>query len=121
MVQAEFALDDQQPARALDAVDRMTPGGAQQPIALEAALGAYRQSGRWDRVLDTIRQLSKRGRMSPDEAAALRLTAYRQLLAPREGDAKAIRELWKSLRADERKSTELAAPTVAALARAARA
>jgi HemY protein len=26
MVQAEFALDDQKPARALDAVDRMTPG-----------------------------------------------------------------------------------------------
>ncbi|MBA3477894.1 MAG: hypothetical protein H0T52_05770, partial [Lautropia sp.] len=118
MVQAEFALDDQQPARALDAVDRMTPGGAQQPIALEAALGAYQQSGRWDRVLDTVRQLSKRGRMSAAEAASLRLTAYRQLLAPRENDARAIRELWKSLRADERKATELAAPTVAALARA---
>ena len=44
MVQAEFALDDQQPARALDAVDRMTPGGAQQPIALETALGAYQQA-----------------------------------------------------------------------------
>ena len=118
MVQAEFALEDQQPARALDAVDRMTPGGAQQPIALETALGAYQQSGRWDRVLDIIRQLSKRGRMSATEAAALRLTAYRQLLAPREGDARSIRELWKSLRADERKATELAAPTVAALARA---
>lgn len=118
MVQAEFALDDQQPARALDAMDRMTPGGAQQPIALEAALGAYQQSGRWDRVLDTVRQLSKRGRMSASEAASLRLTAYRQLLAPREGDARAIRELWKSLRADERKATDLAAPTVAALARA---
>jgi len=119
MVQAEFALDDQQPARALDAVDRMTPGGAQQPIALEAALGAYQQSGRWDRVLDTVRQLSKRGRMSARETASLRLTAYRQLLVPLEGDARAIRELWKSLRSDERKLPELAAPTVAALARAA--
>ena len=118
MVQAEFALDDQQPARALDAVDRMTPGGAQQPIALETALGAYQQAGQWDRVLDTVRQLSKRGRMSASEAASLRLTAYRHLLAPREGDARSIRELWKSLRSEERKSSELAAPTVAALARA---
>ena len=118
MVQAEFALEDQEPARALDAVDRMTAGGAQQPIALETALGAYQQSGRWDRVLDTIRLLSKRGRMSAGEAAALRLTAYRQLLVPREGDPRSIRELWKSLRSEERKSTELAAPTVAALARA---
>src|SRR5690606_32927773 len=41
MVQAEFALDDRQPTRALDAVDRMTAGGAQQPVALEAALSAY--------------------------------------------------------------------------------
>ena len=117
MVQAEFALDDQQPGRALDAVDRMTPGGAQQPIALETALGAYQQAGRWDRVLDTVRQLSKRGRMSPTDTTALRLNAYRNMLAPREGDARAIRELWKSLRADERKAPELAAPTVAALAR----
>ncbi len=118
MVQAEFALDDQQPAKALDAVDRMTAGGAQQPMALETALGAYRQSGRWDRVLETIRLLSKRGRMSTAEAAGLRLTAYQQLLAAREGNGRAIRELWKSLRSDERKATELAAPTVSALARA---
>ncbi len=118
MVQAEFALDDQQPALALDAVDRMTPGGAQQPIALETALGAYQQAGRWDRVLDTVRQLSKRGRMSAVDAAALRLTAYRNLLAPREGDSRSIRELWKSLRSEERRAPELAAPTVAALARA---
>ena len=118
MVQAEFALDDQQPARALDAVDRMTPGGAQQPIALETALGAYQQAGRWDRVLDTVRQLSKRGRMSTADAAARRLNAYRNMLAPREGDARSIRELWKSLRSEERKAPELAAPTVAALARA---
>lgn len=119
MVQAEFALDDRQPDRALDAVDRMTAGGAQQLIALETALGAYRQSGRWDRVLDTVRQLTRRGRMTSIEADALRLTAYQKLLAPREGDAKAIRELWKSMKAEERKLTELAAPTVAALARAA--
>jgi len=118
MVQAEFALDDQQPARALDAVDRMTPGGAQQPIALETALGAYQQAGRWDRVLDTVRQLSKRGRMSASDAAARRLNAYRHMLSPREGDARSIRELWKSLRSEERKAPELAAPTVAALARA---
>jgi HemY protein len=57
--------------------------------------------------------------MSARETASLRLTAYRQLLVPIEGDARAIRELWKSLRSDERKLAELAAPTVAALARAA--
>jgi HemY protein len=56
--------------------------------------------------------------MPAAEAASLRLTAYRNLLAPREGDARAIRELWKSLRSDERKAAEIAAPTVAALARA---
>lgn len=119
MVQAEFAVDDNQPARALDAVDRMTAaGGAQQPVALEAALTAYRQAGRWDRVLDTTRQLSRRGRLSEQQAAELRLAAYMRILAAREGDARAIRELWKSLRADERKLPQLAAPTVVALAQA---
>ncbi len=118
MVQAEFALDDRQPNRALDAVDRMAAGGSQQPVALEAALTAYQQAGRWDRVLDTTRQLSRRGRLSEEQAARLRLLSYQRMLAERQGDARSIRELWKSLRADERKSPELAAPTVAALAQA---
>ena len=120
MAQAEFALDDQEPQRALDAVDRMSAGGSgQQIVALETALGAYQQSGRWDQVLETVRQLVRRGRLQPAEAESLRLTAYRQLLTPRANDAKAIRELWKSLKADERKQASLAAPTVVALAAAA--
>ncbi|MGE0802810.1 MAG: heme biosynthesis HemY N-terminal domain-containing protein [Lautropia sp.] len=117
ITKAEFALDDRDPNRALDAIDRII--GTQQPVALETALGAYRQSGRWDRVLETLRQLTRRGQMPAPEADALRVTAYRQLLGPREGDAKALRELWKSMKAEERKQSDLAAPTVAALARAA--
>lgn len=118
MTQAEFALEDQRPERALDAVDRMNAAGIQQLIALETSLSAYQQSGRWDRVIETVRLLRRKGRLTDPQAKALTLDAYQKLLAPRGTDATAIRELWKSLRNDERRTTDLAAPTVVALARA---
>ncbi|MGE0311396.1 MAG: heme biosynthesis HemY N-terminal domain-containing protein [Lautropia sp.] len=118
MAQAEFALEDERPERALDAVDKMNVGGAQQLLALEASLAAYRQSGRWDRVIETVRLLAKRGRIAEPEARRMRLDAYQHLLAPCGNDAVRIRELWRSLRSEERKSADLAAPTVVALANA---
>jgi HemY protein len=118
MTQAEFALEDQRPERALDAVDRMNAAGIQQLIALETSLAAYQQSGRWDRVIDTIRLLSRKGRLTDAQARPLMLDAYQKLLAPCGDNTDAIRDLWKSLRSDERRSTDLAAPTIVALARA---
>ncbi|MDO4905880.1 MAG: heme biosynthesis HemY N-terminal domain-containing protein [Lautropia sp.] len=118
MASAEFALEDHQPDKALMAVGRISVGGQQQLAALETSLAAYGESGRWDQVLETVRQLKRHGRLAPAEADVLRLNAYQQLLARRENDAEALNELWKSLTADERKKGMLVAPTVAALARA---
>ena len=118
MARAEFALEDNQPEKALLAVGQISAGGEQQVAALETALSGYSQSGRWEQVLETVRQLKRRGRMSPGEADALRLNAYQQLLARRAGHAERIESLWKSLSADEKKKGALAAPTMTALAAA---
>ena len=69
-------------------------------------------------MLETVRQLTRRGKLAANEADNLRLSAYRQLLARRAGDAEALNALWKSLSADERKKGMLAAPTMTALAEA---
>ena len=118
MARAEFALEDHQPEKALMAVGQITAGGEQQVAALETALAGYGQAGRWDQVLETVRQLTRRGKLAANEADNLRLSAYRQLLARRAGDAEALNALWKSLSADERKKGMLAAPTMTALAEA---
>ena len=118
MARAEFALEDHQPEKALMAVGQITAGGEQQVAALETALAGYSQAGRWDQVLETVRQLTRRGKLAANEADNLRLAAYRQLLARRAGDAEALNALWKSLSADERKKGMLAAPTMTALAEA---
>lgn len=118
MATAEFALEDHQPERALTAVGRISVGGQQQLVAMETALAAYSEAGRWDQVLETVRQLKRRGRLAPAEADALRLNAYQQLLARRENDVEALTALWKSLTADEKKKGMLAAPTMVALAQA---
>ena len=117
MARAEFALEDHQPEKALMAVGQITAGGEQQVAALETALAGYGQAGRWDQVLETVRQLTRRGKLAANEADNLRLAAY-QLLARRAGDAEALNALWKSLSADERKKGMLAAPTMTALAEA---
>ena len=114
MARAEFALEDHQPEKALMAVGQITAGGEQQVAALETALAGYGQAGRWDQVLETVRQLTRRGKLAANEADNLRLSAYRH----RAGDAEALNALWKSLSADERKKGMLAAPTMTALAEA---
>ncbi|MDO4638096.1 MAG: heme biosynthesis HemY N-terminal domain-containing protein [Lautropia sp.] len=116
MAKAEFALEDNQPEKALKAVGQISVGGEQQLLALEKALVGYGQAGRWEQVLETVRQLKRRGRLAPQEADGLRLTAYQQMLARRVGDPQALTALWKSLSAEERRKGALAAPTMTALA-----
>ncbi|MET0509305.1 MAG: heme biosynthesis HemY N-terminal domain-containing protein [Burkholderiaceae bacterium] len=119
LAEAEFALDDRRPDRALLAVDRLRAGGAEPRLALETSLAAWRQFGRWEQVLETVRaQNRKSGKLSEAELDALRLEAYEGLLAPSAKEPTAILERWRGLRSDERKRRDLAVPTVLALMRA---
>jgi HemY protein len=118
MTQAEIAVDEQRPLDAIRIVERMQASGARHLSGMRTLLRAYEQAERWDDVLATLRLLEKRDAVHPAAAARLRGRAFAELLGRRAGDAGAIRELWRGLRADERGLPELAAPTVLALAAA---
>ncbi len=118
LAEAEFALDDRRPDRALSAVERLRSGGAEPRLALETSLDTWRRFGHWDQVLDAVRLQSRRGYLSEVELDQLRVEAYEGLLAPAASDPAAILERWRGLRSDERKRRDLAVPTVLALIRA---
>lgn len=118
MTQAELAVEDRRTQEAIDIVERLHERGARHIVSLRTALRAYEQAERWDDVLATLRRVEKRDALHPAAVRRLRDRAYGELVARRSGDAAAIRELWRALRADERALPELASLTAGALATA---
>ena len=116
MTHAELAVEDRRTQDAIEIVERLRERGARHIVSLRTALRAYEQAERWDDVLRTLRLVEKRDALHPTALQRLRIKAYVAVLGPRSGDAAAIRELWRSLRADERAVPEIAAATAAALA-----
>ncbi|MCX7229502.1 MAG: heme biosynthesis protein HemY [Burkholderiales bacterium] len=116
MTQAELAVEDRRTQEAIEIVERMHARGARHIVSLRTALRAYEQAERWDDVLRTLRLVEKRDALHPAAVRRLRDKAYGELVARKGGDPVALRELWRSLRADERAQPELASQTAAALA-----
>jgi HemY protein len=116
MTRAEIAVDEQRPRDAIEVIERMQASGARHLSAMRLLLRAYEQAERWDDVLRTLRLLEKRDTLHPAAVARLRGRAVGAILVLKAGDAQAIRELWKSFRAEERRLPELAAPVALALA-----
>lgn len=114
MCRAEIAVEDQRPADALNAVERLHSRGARHIQALRLALRAHEQSGNWQSVLQTVRQLHKREALHPSVVRGLTIRALRELVAQRGDDAHALRELLGSMTAAERDIDEV----VEAVARA---
>jgi HemY protein len=115
MTQAELAVEDRRAQEAIEIVERLNARGARHIVSLRTALRAYEQAERWDDVFRTLRLVEKRDALHPAPLHRLRVKAYAALLSPRAGDAAAIRELWRSLRADERAVGEIAAATADAM------
>lgn len=102
VLSAEIALEDGRPGDALVAVEelgRMRPGRLH---ALDLRLRVHEQQKDWERVLEVVKELDKHDAISESRRRALRVRAYRALFRTRSGDAAAVRELWKSVGADER-------------------
>lgn len=102
VLSAEIALEDGRPGDALVAVEelgRMRPGRLH---ALDLRLRVHEQQKDWERVLEVVKELDKHDAISESRRRALRVRAYRALFKTRSGDAAAVRELWKSVGADER-------------------
>jgi HemY protein len=118
MTQAELAVEDRRTQEAIEIVERLHEKGARHIMSLRTALRAYEQGERWDEVLHTLRLVEKRDALHPAAVRRLRDRAYGELVARKSGDAVSLRELWRSLRPDERALPELAAQTAVALAEA---
>ena len=120
MCRAEIAVDDQRPADALDAVERLHSRGARHIQALRLALRAHEQAGNWQAVLQTVRQLDKREALHPSVVRGLKIRALRELVAQRGDDSHALQALLASLTASERDIDEIAESVARALDRAGR-
>lgn len=120
MCRAELAVDDQRPADALEAVERLHSRGARHLQALRIALRAYEQAGNWQAVLQTVRQLDKRDALHPSAVRGLKIRALRELIAQRGDDAHALQELLSSMSSAERDIDEVAEAVARALIRSGR-
>lgn len=118
MCRAEMAVEDQRPADALSAVDRLHSRGARHIQALRLALRAHEQAGNWQAVLQAVRQLDKREALHPSVVRGLTIRALRELVAQRGDDSHALRELLTSLTSAERDIDEVVEAVARALDRA---
>ena len=118
MTTAEFALDEQQPARALAAIERVRGGRPVHIQSLRTTLRAYEQSGDWERVLPVLRMLEKRDALPEPAIRGIRTRACRGLFAQSELDVAGVRSLLRSLKPQERELPETVDAAAAAYARA---
>lgn len=117
MTQAELAVEERQPGEAISIIERLHERGPREIATMGTALRAYEQAERWDKVLPTLRLLEQKKALPAGAIRRLRVKAVAQLLVPREGDPAAIRELWRSLKADEQTLPEIVSLVVDALAK----
>jgi HemY protein len=118
MTAAEFALDEQQPGRAIAAIEQMHGGGSRHIHSLRAALRAHEQAGDWPRVLQLLRLLEKRDALPEPAIRGLRVRACRGLFARANLDAAGVRELLRGLKSAERELPEAVEAAAAAFAQA---
>ncbi len=118
MSAAEFALDEQQPGRALAAIERFHGSGPKHIQSLRTALRAYEQSSDWQQVLPVLRLLEKRDALPEPAIRGMRARACRGLFAQPDLDAAGVKALLRSLKAAEREMPETIEAAAAAYARA---
>lgn len=117
MTAAEFALEEQDTARAIAMIEKLHGKGLRHIHSLRVALRVYEQAEDWMGVLHVLRLLEKRDALPEAAIRGLRVRACRALFLGREGDATALRDLWAALKPAERElaeSVEAAASAYAA-------
>lgn len=118
MTEAELALEEQDAARAISAIERLHGKGLRHIHALRVALRAYELSEDWMGVLHVLRLLEKRDALPDAAIRGLRVRACRAMFARRAGDASGLRDLWLSLKPAERELPETVEAAAAAHAAA---
>ncbi len=103
---ARWALDDRDPAAALELLNQLPQGTARRTLALRAKLRATRQAGQTLQALETARLLAKHRAFSPAAAQSIVRGLALELLGGAH-DPTQLQNAWASLDANERAMPEL--------------
>lgn len=118
MAKTEFLLDQKQPQSALNSLKELSDTGMHKHIgALSLELKAQQQARNWDAVLEVMAQLEKRNAIDKVVAAQMRQQAWLEKLHTQATDAVSLRALWKSIPADFKRRSKIAAAAAEAFSR----
>ena len=106
MTQAELLLDDRRYHDALQALSRLQD---KHTAALRLELKAQQLARNWDQVLVLLPQLEKRKVFEPALLEQFKRYAQTENLKRKALDARALREFWDKLPADDRRDSRIAA------------
>ncbi len=103
---ARWALDDRDPAAALELLNQLPQGAARRTLALRTKLRAARQAGQTPQALETARLLAKHRAFSPSAAQSIVRGLALELLGGAHDPAQ-LQNAWLSLDTNERAMPEL--------------
>jgi HemY protein len=115
ITQAELALQERDPQRALAALD---PLSRKHTAALRLELRAMQQTRNWDRCLELLSQLARARALETNQIAELRHHAIAQNLARKARDAAELKAYWQRLDAIDRRDPAVAAAAARAFVQA---
>ena len=111
---ARWALEDRDPAAALDWLAQLPQGAARRTLALRLRLQAAQQARQPQQALETARLLAKHGAFTPAVGRSIVRGLVLERIAGAE-DAAQLQQVWQSLDAAERSAADLAIPAAARL------
>jgi HemY protein len=116
---AKFNLDQHRPQAALDALKELRNSGARggHVGVLRMELRAQQQAHNWDAVLDLVAQLEKRDALDAASVAQIRQQAWLEKIRAQAHDSPALQAVWKSIPAEFRRHTKIAATAARAFIR----
>lgn len=97
LLAADCAVDDRDGEAALRALDQLSPKTGRQVHALRLRLAALDLSQQWKPLLPVLAQLERRQMVSPQNAQAMRLRAWRHLLSQAGSDPGEVKTVWKQI------------------------
>jgi HemY protein len=115
MIQAEFDVDAQRYAAALEYLDSVTEGNQRHQAASLLALRAHQCLGHWDQVLRVARWLERQHGAAAESVGAAKRGAHVANIASRARDASQLVAYWNEIPAAERLDSAVAAAAAGAL------
>ena len=118
MAKIQFQLDQKHPQSALNSLKELCDSGIHKHVgALSLELKAQQQARNWDAVLGVVAQLEKRDAIDKIAANQLRQQAWLEKLRVQIQDIAVLHALWKSIPAEFKHRTKIAAAAAQAFIR----